>query len=344
MKIALITTTINVPSVLALYRRFDPSASVRFFVAGDQKTDHSKTQAFCDSIGECIYLPPSRQTYKCSDLIGWGCVQRRNIALLEAVKWGADIIITIDTDNYPVAPNFFHAIEERLTHSFTGLSLEGVNGWVDPGWLIEPAIAHRGMPKRLDRIFCRPAIARDVGVVACTVIGSCDLSAVDRVAADRANQPRRYTGSSLAAGVVVYPDKSWTVFNTQAVAFRRELAPAIAAWSGVGRFDDICGSLLAQRIMREKGFCTYMGAPIVWHEHERSDAELTRNIKGEVWGYENIERLAIFLNGLDLQGDGSTAVTSMVRRVHEQLREEEWCPKLVPEWGLAFLQDMEDVL
>ena len=35
-KIALITTTINVPEVLALYRQCDQE--VRFFVAGDQKT------------------------------------------------------------------------------------------------------------------------------------------------------------------------------------------------------------------------------------------------------------------------------------------------------------------
>lgn len=341
MKTALIITTINVPSVLALYRRFDPSASVRFFVAGDQKTALA-VQSFCDSLGNCVYIPPEAQhEYKCSELIGWNCVQRRNIALLEAVRWGADIIISIDTDNYPLAPNFFHAIEVLLSNPFTGLSLRGENKWVDPGWLIEPPISHRGMPRRLDRIFCEPVIERNVGVVACTVIGSCDLAAVDRLAADRTKQPRRYTASSLAAGVVVDPTKSWTVFNTQAVAFRRELAPAIAAWSGVGRFDDICGSLLAQRIMRDRGLHTYMGKPIVWHEHERSDAELVRNIKGEVWGMENIERLAKWLDSPALARD---SVLEQARCIFDCMRGVDWMPPLVSEWGLAFLEDMERVL
>lgn len=342
MKTALITTTINVPNVLALYRRFDPSGAVKFFVAGDQKTVPG-VQAFCDAIGECAYIPPAAQRkYACSELIGWGCVQRRNIALLEAVKWGADIIISVDTDNYPLDPNFFSTVETLIKWPFTGLSLQGENGWVDPGWLIEPPISHRGMPHRLDRISCAPIIECNVGVVACTVIGSCDLAAADRIASDRSKQPRRYTASSLSAGVVVNPAKNWTVFNTQAVAFTRDLAPAIAAWSGVGRFDDICGSLLAQRIMRDRGLHVYMGAPVVWHEHERSDAELIRNIKGEVWGMENIERLVAWFDELDFISCANT-VADAVHCVYTEMKRLDWAPQLVSEWGLAFLSDMGSV-
>lgn len=43
MKIALISTTINVPRVLALYRAFGPE--VEIIVAGDRKTPHDETRA-----------------------------------------------------------------------------------------------------------------------------------------------------------------------------------------------------------------------------------------------------------------------------------------------------------
>src|ERR1700684_3197168 len=100
MKTALITTTINVPHVLALYRKLGPD--VRFFIAGDHKTP-DKAYQFVAELGDCYcILPDAQEDWKCSALIGWNTVQRRNIALLEAVKWGADLIITIDDDNIPL--------------------------------------------------------------------------------------------------------------------------------------------------------------------------------------------------------------------------------------------------
>ena len=50
MNTALVTTTINVPKVLSLYRRLD--RDVRFFVAGDLKTP-AETIEFCHELGKC---------------------------------------------------------------------------------------------------------------------------------------------------------------------------------------------------------------------------------------------------------------------------------------------------
>src|ERR1017187_4179499 len=102
MRIALIITTINIPSVLALYRRFDPSASVKFFVATDLKTPRAAEQ-FCENLGNCAVVAGS--SYKCAPIIGNNSIQRRNLALLESLKWGADIIVSIDDDNLPLDPN-----------------------------------------------------------------------------------------------------------------------------------------------------------------------------------------------------------------------------------------------
>src|ERR1700721_1523424 len=111
-KVALITTTIFVPEVLQLYRAIGtnyfsiPANLTKFFVAADEKTPLEAYQ-FCADISDCEIYSPDRQKelgYECSPLLGWNCVQRRNIALLEALRWGADIIKTIDADTPRLAP------------------------------------------------------------------------------------------------------------------------------------------------------------------------------------------------------------------------------------------------
>src|SRR5262245_60222898 len=105
MNIALITTTINVPRVLKHYRAIGPD--VRFFVAGDIKTSQAAYN-LCDSIPDCIAgRPTSQDGWACSELIGWNSIQRRNVALLEAVRWGAEIIVSIDDDNIPTKRDYF---------------------------------------------------------------------------------------------------------------------------------------------------------------------------------------------------------------------------------------------
>ena len=106
MKTALITTTINVPRVLSLYRAHDPD--VMFFVAGDLKTP-LETDIFCGEIDKCVYLSPELQkmhNYKSSELIGWNNDSRRNVALLEAMRWGAELIVSVDDDMLCVGSPF----------------------------------------------------------------------------------------------------------------------------------------------------------------------------------------------------------------------------------------------
>src|SRR5882724_6601092 len=99
MKTALITTTINVPTVLELYRQHGPD--VAFFVAIDRKTPPEALQFF-NGLPDCHVVSEGIPAWKCSELIGWNSIQRRNIALLEAVKWGANIIVSVDDDNIPI--------------------------------------------------------------------------------------------------------------------------------------------------------------------------------------------------------------------------------------------------
>ena len=152
MKTALITTTINVPRVLALYRKH--GEDIRFFVAGDRKTPQEAVD-FCLALPNTHYIYPSEQDkWKCSELIGWNCIQRRNIALLEAVKWGAEVILSVDDDNIPLDEDYWFNSQEpfspdsRLMRKtpFSGLKVSTPSGWFDLGSLLVPPIKQRGFP------------------------------------------------------------------------------------------------------------------------------------------------------------------------------------------------------
>jgi hypothetical protein len=83
----LITTTIHTPNVLRLYRASDPD--VLMIIAGDLQSPHDEIRALCKELGNAQYLDPFTQQglgYACSEVIGFRSIQRRNIALLEALS------------------------------------------------------------------------------------------------------------------------------------------------------------------------------------------------------------------------------------------------------------------
>lgn len=98
MKKIIATTTINPPTeALLKYASLD---GWHVIVAGDLKTPHE----LFNGLENVTYLSPQYQEQEypvLSELIGWRCIQRRNFAILEAYKQGADIIAIIDDDNIP---------------------------------------------------------------------------------------------------------------------------------------------------------------------------------------------------------------------------------------------------
>jgi hypothetical protein len=342
MKLALITTTINIPSVLALYRRFDLSAAVRFFVAIDDKTPRS-VPVFLDSLGNCQVV--DQTDYKCDAIIGRNSIQRRNLALLEALKWGADIIVSVDDDNIPIDPNYFHQFEavfnpRRWDHTligrnWSGLCAHSVNGWFDPGAFLVPPATHRGFPAHIvPETYFEAITNAKIGVAAGMVLGDPDISAVERLA--RGTRVSG-VGEILKAGIVVDP-QTHTVFNSQNTAFLRQFAPAMMMWPGVSRYDDIMASLVTQRVMREHGYHVHFGRPLVYQQRNAHD--LRQDLAGEVWGMQYADKIAVLLDDIDVRG----SVIDGVRNIFLQLGKYDFIPSIVSECGAAWCDDVEGVL
>lgn len=297
MKTALVTTTINVPRVLALYRAYGPN--VHFFIAGDRKSDDAAITNFLIDIPNHSYygIDWQHKLYpRLSQLIGENCIQRRNIATLEAVKWGADVIVMIDDDNIPLRWDYFSG---SVGQNYHGLKATSPSGWFDVGQLLQPAAEHRGFPhtKRAQPAFEGVTDAK-IGVAAGICMGDPDIGAVERIA----NGPIVHGVSEiLRSGVVTDPRETWTVFNSQNTAFIRELAPAMFMLPGCGRYDDIFASLICQRVMREKGLHVHFGRPFVWQQRNKHD--LTKDLMMEIMGMQVIEKLVGLLEQMSLGGD-----------------------------------------
>jgi hypothetical protein len=335
VKIGLACTTIHVPHALKLMRKC--SADVRFFVATDEKTPVEAR--------DFVHTIPNAQTngeitssvWKCSEAIGWNTIARRNIAFLEALKWGADVIYSWDDDNLPINyPDHFWLIQNAFASALgkSGIKVTGADGWFDPGMLLVPPTRHRGFPHyKRPSLRASPVIDAKVGVAAGLVIGDPDVDATTRM------EHRPDIGSVHilgSAGVVVDPD-TWTIWNSQNSAVVRELIPAWFMAPGCQRHDDIFASLVVQRVMRYRGYHVHFGPPFTFQQ--RNEHDLLIDLRAEIDGMSNVSRMAGVLDELVL--NPAWTVAQNTRTIYEALAMEDWYPKRAVAAALAWLEDCE---
>jgi hypothetical protein len=330
VKTALATTTIHVPKVLELYRAHDPD--VMFFVAGDLKTP-PEAKEFCEELGNCVYID-AEQNYAHAVHIGDNTDSKRNFALLEAMRWKADVIISVDDDMVPHEENFFGVFKRACDPDpFWGLQLGFEDHWFDAGRYTNPPARQRGLPT--DGKFSS-GVLRHVHDVQIGAAQGIILGVPDTDACTAFDTKPFVLGATdfLRAGFVV-DQRANAVFNSQLTAFRAELAPAFAQfYFAQGRNTDIFSSLLMRRIMREKNLYTYFGPPAAIHA--RQPRPLLKDLQAERYGVDNIVRYAEYLNRAPLPKDIS---------VVEQCRilAQGWNgPEL--EAALAFYDDVESIL
>jgi hypothetical protein len=331
MRVGLVTTTINIPTVLQLYRKLDPD--VRFFVACDKKTPQ-EAYAFFHTLDNCCVCHVGHD-YECSKLIGFNVIARRNIALLEALKWGAELIISIDDDNMSLRSDYFWDFQNYFypESPFNGIKLS--TKWFDPASLAFPRVVQRGFPQHVYRseTNCVPVTDAKIGVAQGMILGDPDTSACDRIS----QHPEVHQVSELLrAGIVTDPRECYAPLNSQNIAFVRELAPCFLMVPSYGRYDDIYSSLVAQRVMREHGYHVHYGQPFAWQQRNQHD--LLKDLRAEQWGAEHILEFASWLDGFL----GQTDVIGFLRVMATNLPQ--FIPSGTQELWLAWLSDCEAVM
>lgn len=335
MRIALVTTTIHVPRVLRWYRA---CGTAQMFVAMDRKTDPA-AYSLVEAIENATVLPPERQEeWKCSEPIGWNSIQRRNIAFLEAIKWGADVIVSVDDDNLPLNPHYFEDFGKVIGRPFNGLMATVAGGnFFDVGDFLFPKSKQRGVPHdNVAALEVQTVIGAAIGVAQGLCIGHPDVDAATRYV----NNATVHTISEIARAGIVVNNKSRTIWNSQNTAIRRELLPAWGMISGVGRMDDIYASVICNRVMREYGYYAHYGKPMVFQQRN-ADHTVVNDMRKEIDGYANVKRLARVLENTVLAG---TSVLEDCRRVWRTLSTTDIFPAQSFKAMEAYLDDCEGVL
>ena len=345
MKISLVTTTVTVPRVLEQYRALDKDVTI--IVAGDDIDPETERaiDAFCAGI-DARYLSYAEQAsldYAVHDVIGPLSIQRRNVAILEAIRSGADIVVTVDDDNEPAERGYFAHIRAALRDSIVGPCVRyGNSGWFNPGAFSLPPYSYRGFPYSL-----RPQLpdaplpsvtfsARRIGVLNGLVEGDPDINATERIEIG----PLVHGYDVPFQDIAVHPSVAWAPINSQNTAYVRELTPLMAVLPGVGRYDDIFGSFIAQRVLMDTDWHVAFGQPFV--RQERHPHDLLRDLEQEMFGMRYTERFVDDLKVMDLWGEST--ILGKLERVYHGIARLDYMPGIVAEFGYAWLNDVEKVL
>ncbi len=270
----IVTTTINPPT--EAIRRFDAHPDFELVVIGDRKTPADYRLAR----GRYVSLEEQERRYpRLSGLLGWNCIQRRNIGFLIALEMGADIIATIDDDNIP-KPGWGENL--LIGRSVKMRRYDGDGLVFDPvGATNYPQLWHRGFP--LQRVSSRDYSVfaetdETIRIQADFWDGDPDIDAACRMIF-RPN-------CVFDSGVFPFTSKSFAPFNSQNTFIARELVPFYFMFPAIGRMDDIWGSYYLQAATGARPvFCP---ASVT---QERNVHDLTRDFAQEVIGYEKTQVL-----------------------------------------------------
>jgi hypothetical protein len=298
--LALITTTVNVPTVLDAYvAHVPPGWELAIVVAGDAQTPPA-TRAFVENLGG-VYLGvegDSVERWATHRAVGLRSIQRRNVALLHALTLGPDVVVTVDDDNRPLDPErYLASFVDGFTRDATSVTRSST-GWYNPGHVLDPPVHHRGYPLDQRRDRGRYVTGRDrptmaggewpprVGVVAGLWFGDPDVDAIERIV----NSPG-VTGFRSGSGArdVVLGSGTWAPFNTQNTAYAWPVAPLMQCLVGVGRYDDIWMSYVARWVMEGHGWTVRYGYPLAIQA--RNDHDLLDDLENELYGYRNTPEL-----------------------------------------------------
>ncbi len=340
MKIALITTTIFVPEVLERYRSMGPDVTI--LIAGDRKTPHEKVARMAAELGNAIYYSDTDQDklgYECSEVIGWNKIMRRNIVLLEAIRLKPDVIVTIDDDNIPIGDDYFSAVRAIFGTAYSGLMASPESKWFNIGDFLLPRVYHRGFPysqrKKDTEISLKPVSSRKIGIAAGLWLGDPDIDAMDRIVT---NPGVMHLSDLLNSGIIV-ANGVFTPVNSQNTAYVRELAPLMMVLTDVGRFDDIWGSYIAERVMMETDYHVHFGRPFVWQERNKQNHWV--NLRDEVYGMENTDRFCRELMEVNLDKGN---VFENLRQLYGCLEGLDFIPENTKRLFSAWCNDIERIL
>lgn len=337
MKTAIVIPSINAaPPALVRLREIAPYALI--IVVGDRKSPPAQRE-FCAGI-DARYLGVEEQEslpYTCKDHIAWNSIMRRNLGLLEAIRAGADLLISIDDDNAPDNDYWLLDFEVVFSRAYHCTTIESDTGWFNLGDYASSPFYYRGFPySKRGRAadYSAGEWVRGVGIANGLVYGDPDINATERI--EKAPRVARYSYPA-SDGIAIDPRNTWSPINTQNTAYRWECMPLAFVLPGVGRYDDIWASYIAQAAM-VGAYSVHFGPPTV--TQERNTHNIYRDLQNELMGMEHSEAFCECLQQVETTpGD----IVGNLDRIAAHLRRT-WALPFPHEFLAAWINDVRGVL
>jgi hypothetical protein len=329
-QLAITLTTINDGRFLERFRPLLMAGGERvsMIIAGDRKTPPECAirvqQMAADGLNvRYLGLDAQEEIMGAAGLtpefIPFNSDNRRNLAVLEAWRTGADVFISLDDDNFPLEPQEFINCYSQVgrVQRLPAATCEGrwpnVCAMLDirSGWTDEPvALFARGHPhtrRTSETIALSLGQEQEATVLAHVGLweGHPDVDAAARATLDPVSR------GMLRPNVLLAPANARAPMSTQNIAVARALIPAwwyvrmgpMKSGRPLDRFGDMFQAYFSSMVIEALGGRFAFGAPLV--RHERNPHALLRDLAGELSGMALLEDLLAYLETVP---PGATAV------------------------------------
>ena len=247
---------------------------------------------------------------------------RRNIGYLLSWMAGADLLISVDDDNFPQADDFFTEHMTVLAGQREYTVVDARSGWWNPCRLLDVSpmeVYPRGFPytHRAATAATQDTALADVRINAGLWLGDPDVDAITRIAVSPEVRALNHPEAVLAPG-------TWAPVNSQNTAIHRD---AVAAYyfprmgyrhngQVIDRYADIFSGYFVQACAKHLGHAVRFGTPMAMHE--RNDHWLLRDLQQELPAIAVLDDLLAWLRDAKLDG---TTYSEAYRSLSHQLED-----------------------
>ena len=318
---SIVITTINVPTIIEDIRRnvskFNHKDIVDVIIIGDMKTPHLKVKQLINNMkGNEItvdYFDIERQQKwlnefpKLANMVPYNSDNRRNLGYLISAENNADVIISMDDDNFPVISSDLIGGHSVVSNTVELPSMESENGWFNICSLLKNnlnmEIYPRGFPyserfkgNNISIKNKKAKIAINLGLWNNTP----DIDAITHL-----SMPVKIIGFKEMQKVIL-PKGVWSPINSQNTAVSKRALPSYYFLSmeckinglKLDRYGDIWQGYFAKKIIDDLGEGVSVGTPVV--SHDRNMHDYLTDLKAEFWGVLLTERIVTWLRQVDI--------------------------------------------
>jgi hypothetical protein len=269
METAIVITTINKNTVVERLAK-QKEKQFKLYVIGDCKTPKGVPQINIKEQRKWLRDHP-----KLNSVIPYNTDARRNIGYLMALENGADIVISLDDDNYPTITSEFVSQHESSIGSVNGLEVrvDVGNSWFNYMHLLYNSsgikIYPRGFPyhaRTREYVTLTHKCWRKVAINQGLWIDSPDVDGMTNLIS-----PSKITYVTELGKGFVLSKNTWSPINSQNTAVSKKAMYCYMFMPNFKRFGDIVQGYLARKCIDAMGESVRYGTPIVNHKRTKHD-------------------------------------------------------------------------